>query len=78
MAGSEFEWTRSLYKPYPYDPEDGREEGFGVGYDSQMVFRGSALYHEHGIDNVASTARFEATIDLAHWYHGVRCVRPVE
>ena len=49
MAGSEFEWTRSLYKPYPYDPEDGREDGFGVGPDSKMVFRGSALYHEMGL-----------------------------
>ena len=42
MAGNVWEWTRSLYKEYPYDPKDGREnledkEGY-------RVFRGGSFH----------------------------------
>lgn len=37
MIGSAWEWTRSLYRPYPYQPDDGRETLTG---EDPRVIRG--------------------------------------
>jgi iron(II)-dependent oxidoreductase len=79
MSGSQFEWTSSLYRPYPYDASDGREISIDLDAVSHRVFRGCAWYHPEDFnDNLTAPARFDARPDYAAWYYGFRCTRPIE
>jgi formylglycine-generating enzyme required for sulfatase activity len=46
MAGNVWEWTRSLYKDYPYLPSDGREE---LNDAAPRVLRGGVLNYERWV-----------------------------
>jgi formylglycine-generating enzyme required for sulfatase activity len=71
MAGNVWEWTSTLYRPYPYDPGDGREDPRAKG---ARVNRGGSWYY--GAPYMRTTHR--ATAD--HVYRrigdlGFRCAR---
>jgi formylglycine-generating enzyme required for sulfatase activity len=42
MAGNVWEWTRSLYLDYPYDPADPKREDLMAGDDVSRVVRGGS------------------------------------
>lgn len=51
MAGNVTEWTRSLSKGYPYDPEDGRED---LGASGLRVVRGGSFLYSAGLVRCAA------------------------
>jgi formylglycine-generating enzyme required for sulfatase activity len=51
MAGNVWEWTRSVYKDYPYDPEDGRED---LSAEGDRTLRGGSWFEERELVRVSS------------------------
>lgn len=70
MAGNVWEWTSSLFKPYPYVAGDGREDPQAEG---RRVARGGSWTGEPHI--ATTTYRFRPEPGFAHGYLGFRCAK---
>jgi formylglycine-generating enzyme required for sulfatase activity len=70
MAGNVLEWVSSLYKPYPYDATDGRENLDSS--DSRVLRGGSWLDHDY---SVRSADRAGGNPSGTTSYLGFRCSR---
>jgi formylglycine-generating enzyme required for sulfatase activity len=73
MAGNVLEWVSSLYQPYPYDPNDGREY---LKSPDLLVLRGGAWFYVDS--HVRSAARISSVPTDASGHVGFRCSRSPE
>jgi formylglycine-generating enzyme required for sulfatase activity len=71
MAGNVWEWTSSLYKDYPYNVDDGREDPAAEG---RRVVRGGSF----GFDRYYVRCALRLVFDpvARHFYNGLRVVSP--
>jgi formylglycine-generating enzyme required for sulfatase activity len=74
LAGNVAEWTSSLYRPYPYDPADGREDPAAEG---ERVTRGGDHVFDSAPERLTAFYRsgFSRALDRGHRHIGFRCAR---
>lgn len=72
MAGNVAEWTSTLYRPYPYSPDDGREQ---LDDDGERVTRGGDHVFDSSSDKLTAHFRtgFSRAPDRGHRHIGFRC-----
>ncbi len=72
MAGSLAEWTSSLYRPYPYRADDGREDPAATG---ERVTRGGEYFYQPTADKLLAWHRtgFSRNPQGGHRHIGFRC-----
>lgn len=71
MAGNVWEWTNSLFLPYPFTPDDGREEAGRA--DMPRVIRGGAWSYSAELSRAAARGFRPPTTETTDI--GFRCAR---
>ncbi len=74
MSGNVGEWTSSMFKPYPYNAADGREDGSAA--TSNRVLRGGT--HADGSVHLRAADRQPYRPLGKGWLHGMRCARALK
>ena len=74
LSGNEAEWTSSLFKPYPYDAEDGREDSNAPG---ERVTRGGDHVFDVAPGQLTGYFRdgFSRNPRRGHRHIGFRCAK---
>jgi formylglycine-generating enzyme required for sulfatase activity len=74
MSGNIWEWTSSLYLPYPYRTDDGREDIDEAA--GRRVLRGGS-WQSRFVEHVRCANRYYAEANFAFSNTGFRCARSV-
>ena len=75
MTGNVWEWTGSLYRPYPYDADDGRESL--VSGDGRRVVRGGAWFDGQDFARAAYRDYFHPEFWLNYLGFRLLCSSPI-
>ncbi len=71
LAGNAWEWVSSLYRPYPYQAQDGREDPNDT--TDRRVYRGGiGSYIDYG---TSAATRFRSAPSGRDWFIGFRCAK---
>jgi iron(II)-dependent oxidoreductase len=76
MAGQVWEWTRSIHRPYPYNPKDGRESL--TANEPRVARGGNASSGELGLTATSREIIFPGRQATGHAYFGFRCASSVQ
>ncbi len=76
LAGNVAEWTSSLFRPYPYDAADGRED---MTVDGERVTRGGDYTYDVAPERLTGFFRdgFSREPGRGHRHIGIRCAKDV-
>jgi formylglycine-generating enzyme required for sulfatase activity len=76
LSGNEAEWTSSLFRPYPYDAADGRED---PNFPGERVTRGGDHVFDVAPDQLTGIFRdgFSRDPSRGHRHIGFRCAKDV-